>query len=112
MSQELQRIEYCHGMLESGVKVEDLPIEVWSGSNILPEFHEAINEANLLDLAGTFGVEHAGDPQEYDHLKLVLTGETVEITVYNRGITLLFTDDEQVRRIHRVLELLKKSRAL
>ncbi len=40
---------------------------------------------------------------EYDNLKLVLTGDSVEITVFNRGITLLVSDDERVRRIHRVL---------
>jgi hypothetical protein len=36
-------------------------------------------------------------------LKLVLTDDTVEITVFNRGIMLFMSDDEQVRRIHRVL---------
>jgi len=40
---------------------------------------------------------------EYDHLKLVLTDDTVEITVFNRGIALFASDDERVRRIHRVL---------
>ena len=36
-------------------------------------------------------------------MKLVLTDDTVEIMVFNRGITLFTSDDEQVRRIHRVL---------
>jgi len=35
-------------------------------------------------------------------MKLVLTDDTVEITVFNRGITLFTSDDEQVRRMHRV----------
>ncbi len=36
---------------------------------------------------------------EYDNLKLVLTDDTVEITVFNRGMT-LFMSDERVRRIN------------
>ena len=47
---------------------------------------------------------------EHDHLKLVLTDDTVEITIFNRGIALFTTDDERVRRIHRVLCLLDKER--
>ncbi len=31
-----------------------------------------------------------------------LAGDSVEITVLNREITLLMSEDEQVRRIHRV----------
>jgi len=31
---------------------------------------------------------------EYDYLKLILTDDTVEITVYNRGIALFMSDDE------------------
>ena len=56
------------------------------------------------------GDERIGDPVEYDNLKLVLTDSTVEITVFNRGITLLMSDDEQVRRIHRILSSLGELR--
>jgi hypothetical protein len=64
---------------------------------------KAGNEENLLNLGGVYGDKNAGDPLEYDHLKLVLTDDAVEITVFNRGITLLTSDDERVRRIYRVL---------
>jgi len=63
----------------------------------------AIEAENLLDLGGVYGDRKFGDPVEYDNLKLVLTDDTVEITVFNRGITLLMLDDERIRRIHRVL---------
>ena len=42
-------------------------------------------------------------------MKLVLTDDTVEIAVFNRGITLFMSDDERVRRIHRVLCKLDES---
>ena len=59
---------------------------------------------------GVYGDKNAGDPVEYDHLKLVLTDDTVEITVFTRGIALFMSDDERVRRIHRVLCKLDGSR--
>jgi len=63
----------------------------------------AIDKESLLNLGGVYGDRNAGEPVEYDHLNLVLTDETIEITVFNRGIALFFTDDERIRRIHRVL---------
>ncbi|MFC1492111.1 hypothetical protein ACFLQ0_05955 [Nitrospinota bacterium] len=103
MSQYLERIEYRKGMLEIGMKPESLPVKVWHGAKITDGVRKAVNEEDLLNLSGVFGDESAGDPVEYDHLRLVLKDDTVEITVFNRGITLLMSDDEQVRQIHRVL---------
>ena len=100
---DLKQIEYRQGMLEKGIKPEDLPAKVWSGTEIPAEVRKAINDENLLNLGGIYGDKNAGDPVEYDNLKLVLNEDTVEITVFNRGITLFTSDDEKVRRIHRVL---------
>ncbi len=49
---------------------------------------------DLFNLGGVYGGKNAGDPMEYDYLKLILTDDTVEITVYNRGIALFMSDDE------------------
>ena len=103
MIQDLERIEYRRGMLQKGMKPEDLPLNVWRGSKVPADGRAAINAENLLNLGGVYGDKKAGDPMEYDNLKLVLTDDTVEITVFNRGITLFVSDDERVRRIHRVL---------
>lgn len=48
-------------------------------------------------------VRHAGDPVEYDRLRLVLADDIVEIMVFNRGIALFTSDNERIRRVHRVL---------
>lgn len=85
MIQDLEQIEYRKDMLKKGVK-----------------------PADLLNLGGVYGDKNVDNPVEYDHLKLVLTDDNVEITVFNRGITLFMTDDERVRRIHRVLCKLDK----
>jgi len=103
MIQDLEQIEYRRGMLEKGMKPKDLPVKIWRGAEIRADVRAAINAENLLNLGGVYGDKKAGDPMEYDNLKLVLTDDTVEITVFNRGITLFVSDDERVRRIHRVL---------
>ena len=103
MIQDLERIEYQKGMLEKGMKLENLPLKVWRGIKISGDVRAAINEEDLLNLGGVYGEQGADEPVEYDHLRLILTDDTVEITVFNRGITLFTSDDEKVRRIHRVL---------
>ena len=103
MSKDLELIEYCRGMLERGTKPESLAVKVWRRGEITAEVRKAVNEEDLLNLGGVYGDKSAGDPVEHDHLKLVLSDATVEITVFNRGITLFMTDDDKVRRIHRVL---------
>jgi hypothetical protein len=103
MIQNLEKVEYRKGMLDKGMKLDDLPVKVWSGTKIPAAVRKAVNEENLFKLGGIYGDKNAGDPVEYDNLKLVLTDDTVEITVFNRGITLFTSDDEEVRRIHRVL---------
>ena len=114
MIQNLKQIEYPKGILEKGIKPESLPAKVWHGARIPANVRKAINDEDLLNLGGIYGDESVGDPVEYDHLRLVLTpachdgggagrDEVVEIEVFNRGITLFTTDDEKVRRRHRVL---------
>jgi len=101
--EKLEQIEYRRGLLERGTKADGLPVKIWRGVEIPTDVRTAIDEENLLDLGGVYGDRNAGEPVEYDHLKLVLTDGTIEITVFNRGIALFFTDDERIRRIHRVL---------
>jgi hypothetical protein len=96
-------------MIEKGMKPEGLPVKVWRGAKIPADVRKSVNEENLLNLGGVYGDKNVGDPVEYDHLKLVLTDDTVEITFFNRGITLFTSDDERVRRIHRVLCKLDES---
>ncbi len=103
MIQDLERVEYRKGLLGKGMKADGLPMKVWRGAKIPADVRKTINEEDLLNLSGVYGDKHAGVPVECDHLKLALTDDTVEITVFNRGITLFMSDDERVRRIHRVL---------
>jgi len=103
VSENLEQIEYRSGILEKGMEADELPVRVWSADRIPEEMKQTIHQEGLLDLGGVYGNRELADPVEYDNLKLVLRDRTVEITAFNRGIILLFSDDEQVRRIHRVL---------
>jgi len=109
MIQDLEQIEYRWGMLEKGMKPENLPVKVWRGAKIPADVRKAVNEENLLNLGGVYGDKRVGDPGEYDQLKLALTNDTVEIIVFNRGIMMFISDDERVRGIHRVLCRLDKA---
>ena len=59
-------------------------------------------DRHLLDRRGTYGDPEAGDPIQYDELRIEHDRRDVEIVVYNRAILLFFTDSEAVRRIHQV----------
>ena len=103
MIQDLEQIEYRWGMLEAGIKPSDLPVRTWRQGQIAAEVLQSINEEGILNLGGVYGDKDAGDPVEYDHLRLILTDKIIEIEFFNRGITLFMTDDDTVKRIHRVL---------
>lgn len=100
---DLKQVEYRRGMLEEGMKPENLPVKIWRGPKIPENVRDGVKDENLLSLGGVYGDRNIGYSVEYDHLKLILIDDTVEITVFNRGITLFTSDVEKVRRIHRVL---------
>lgn len=46
MIQNLEKIEYREGMLDKGIKLDDLPVKVWSGTQIPAGVRKAIHEEN------------------------------------------------------------------
>ena len=68
----------------------------------LPEDVVALVDAHLLDLGGTYDDPEAGDPIQYDELRIEHDQGDVEIVVYNRAILLFTTESEAVKRIHQV----------
>jgi hypothetical protein len=109
MEQGLTRIDYRSGMLTDNKTPNDLPVATWRCPEFPAGVQAAIRKERLRSLDGTYGNERAGDPVEYDHLRLVFTDKAVDITIFNRGITLLSTGDAKVQRIHRVLCKLNKA---
>lgn len=103
MIQNPERMEYRWGTIKKAMRPEDLPAGVWCEADIPAHLRAAINAEDLFDLGGVHGDKTAGYPVEYDNLELLMTEDTVEITVYDRGIALFMSDDERIRPIHRVL---------
>ena len=64
----------------------------------LPEDVLALFDSYLLDLGGTDGDPAAGDPIQYDDLRIEHDQGVVGIVVYNRAILLFATDSEAVRQ--------------
>jgi len=107
MIQDIQRIEYRSGRLLKGMKRSSLPVETWEGSKIPVELRKAIIRLNVLNCGGVYGDKTAAEPAEYDHLRIVLTDDTVDIEVFNR-LPLLESGDDRFRRVHRILCKLNK----
>jgi len=110
MIQILEQIDYRYGLIGMNLKERDLPVKSWRGYRIPSRVRKAIIENDLLNLGGVYGDKNAGSPAEFDNLKLILTDDTVEITVWNRGILLATSDDERIQRIHEVLMKLPGAR--
>ena len=49
MIQDLEQIEYRRGMLEFGMKPEDLSVKTWRGAKIPVEVRESVNEEDWVD---------------------------------------------------------------
>ena len=108
MLQNIERIEYRRGPLEKGKQPANLPVKIWHSSQITPEILKSILNEDILNQGGTYGDRSIGSPPEYDHLKIILSDDEVEIEFFNRGISLITTNNEIYRRIHRVLCVLDK----
>ena len=84
MIQDIQRIEYRSGPLPKGMKRSALPVETWEGSKIPVELRKAIIHQDILNCGGVYGDRTAAETAEYDHLRVILTDNTVDIEVFNR----------------------------
>ncbi len=110
MIQDLEAIEYRHGILKKNIQIADLPLLSLKGASIPSKIRKELLETDILNCGGCYGDRSAGDPVQYDHLKIILTDDTVEIVFFNRAIALFTTDDEKIRKIHRFLSVLEETK--
>jgi len=103
MIQDIKKIEYRHGLLEKGRQAADIPVKIWRGPQINVEIIRSLHNEDILNLGGVYGDKDIGDSPEYNHLRIVLTDDEVQIEFFNRGLSLLIADNETYRRIHRFL---------
>ena len=97
----IERVSYRSGFVKRLRESRHLPAITFEAAD-LPEDVLALLDQRLLDLGGTYGVPEAGDPIQYDELRIEHDQGDVEIVVYNQAIMLFVTDTKSVRRIHQV----------
>src|SRR5881397_2091275 len=95
----VRRVAYRSGFVKRLDDVGSLPVWSIDGSHLPEDVRELVEL--LLDLGGTYGVPEAGDPIQYDELRIEHDEGYVEIVVYKRAI-LFMSDHDAVRRIHQV----------
>ncbi len=103
----VSNIEYQYGMLRTQNDRSGVKEIVLSELQMTPEIMKCIEDNQLLQASGTYGDPDVGDPIEYDHLSIEHESGITEITFYNRGISLLFGDNETHSQIHRVCCVLR-----
>lgn len=107
MDIKIDRIEYRQGMIENVPEASKLPLKIMKKAEIPDKILNLIHDGRLWELSGTYGTPEAGDPIQYHHLKIVYdTGES-EIEFFNLAIAMFMTEDEEIRKIFKVLVLLK-----
>ncbi len=107
MIQDLEAIEYRRGVLEQGIQINQLPLITLKGKSITPAMRGELLETNLLNCGRCYGDSSDAAPVQYEHLKLILTDDTVEIVFINRGKAIAKSDDDKMKRIHRFLSCLE-----
>ncbi len=81
----------------------DLMAAVGVGGPLSGKINSSYENEGIAELGGVHGDPDDGDPVEVDVLKLLSREVSISITVFNRGITLLTGDSEEMRRLHRFI---------
>jgi hypothetical protein len=100
----IQRVRYVRGLDEPADRAagrQGLRVSEWSAplpSSIL----EAFERERIEELEGHWGDERVGRPVQLDGIEIETDTDLLTIDVANRAICLAASDDETLRRIHRV----------
>lgn len=98
----IDRIVYRHGLTDGIETEEGLEEIVLEGPAVTEEIVRAIHDNELLGASGMYGDPTVGDPLQVDSLVIVHDGGRTKITVYNRAIMLMGTNEEFYVQVHRV----------
>jgi hypothetical protein len=103
------RITYRGGLVPAGADIDSLPVTVVEGPEMSRELLVAIHDNALIGISGRFGDAGIGRPLQYDELTIEHGGRTDTMVVFNRAIMLLSTDDDFLRRFHRVVYIIEET---
>ena len=99
----IKKLVYKSGMVYDLALKKHCPSIKYSDSTLPSEITALIEEKNILDLEGSYGDKEGYSPIQYNKLTLKATnGKETVIEFYNRAMSLIKTDDETLKSIHRV----------
>jgi len=96
-------------MCESIDSTNSLNSAEWIAPYIPYEILNGLEREHVLDYEGDSGDPDWGTPIEVDWVVVAADGGIRSIRMFNRGIMLFQSDSEDVRRLHRFFEVLKKA---
>lgn len=81
----------------------------FEGAAVTEALRRAVLDNRITELEGEYGDPAVGSPMQVDRLEIEYDAGTTRITVYNRAIMLVHTDDEQMRRLHRICGVIERA---
>lgn len=102
-SMVVDAIKYTRGLIQSLEDKSKCKTLLLPADTFPRKIHDLIRENRIQDLDGTWGDPDCGSPIEYEELELIGKPKNVRVEVINRGIMVLSSDGEAIKRIHRVL---------
>jgi hypothetical protein len=109
----IARLRYFHGMgfdSDSNRPIDMLVAVSVGAACVTAKIVESLDAERILSLKNQYGDPTVGDPVEVDRLEIEFEqgGPPHEVTVFNRGLTLMLTDDVDVGRLHRFFGVLEQ----
>lgn len=106
--QDIVKIEYQAGRVEKGSAISRLPMARLTAAKIPSELYRELRETDILNCGGVYGQMDTKNPFQYDQLRIYLTEDTVEVTVFNRAEVLKTAPDDKLLRIDRFMGSLER----
>jgi hypothetical protein len=109
---DIVRVCFTRGLVQ---KISDLrsgrgvQVTEWNAPDIPPAVLESIEAEALDELVGEWGNPKAGDPIQVEIIDLETDHDVITIQVFNRGISLISHDSEELLSIGRVCHVLKQA---
>jgi hypothetical protein len=107
---KIEKVEYFGGVFKepdfAAVPDADTHV-VFEAAEVPQDIQQSFTNERIEELRGEFGLPGVGEPEQVDFLKVTAGGETWEIRVLNRAITLFVQDNEEIRRLHRFFGVLR-----
>ncbi|MGB7060730.1 MAG: hypothetical protein WBF13_00070 [Candidatus Zixiibacteriota bacterium] len=101
---KIEKVEYFGGLFkepDSAAASDADTHVVFEAAEVPQDVQQSFANERIEELRGEFGLPGAGKPEQVDYLEVTAGGKTLQIRVLNRGIALIFQDDEEISRLHR-----------